>query len=208
MAIDKPALKRMLVRVVRLWRDNSGELSAIDSRFGDGDHGVTIGKIADVLENKSTAWADDDMARFLADTAEAILAVPGGSAGPLYGTFFEGLAEVVPHGAASVDAHLLKLMLASALANLQSITKAKIGDKTMMDAIIPAVEAASAADGDEAAVLAAAADAAAKGAEASRQFVARFGRARSYGDATLGTPDVGALSSSLLFRGLSDGFSA
>ncbi|MFR1637883.1 MAG: DAK2 domain-containing protein [Eggerthellaceae bacterium] len=98
-------------------------------------------------------------------------------------------------------------MFAGCLAEMQDITNAQVGDKTMMDAI-PAVEAAQAceAEGDDAAaVFAAAAEAAEAGARASEGFASKFGRARSYGDATIGTPDAGAVSTSLFLRGLATG---
>ncbi|MCD8140990.1 MAG: DAK2 domain-containing protein [Planctomycetaceae bacterium] len=208
MHIDKTVLTGMLARTAALWRDHMDDLTDIDSRFGDGDHGVTIGKIADVLDRCAAEW-DDDIAGFMTRLAEAVMAVPGGSAAPLYGTFLEGLAEAVPPGVAAIDAPALTAMLASALNNLRTITKAKIGDKTMMDAIIPAVQAAESTAGESVeAVLASAAAAADGGAAATAGFPAKFGRARSYGDATLGTPDVGALSAAMMFRGLREGLPA
>ncbi|MCD8350731.1 MAG: DAK2 domain-containing protein [Planctomycetaceae bacterium] len=209
MLIDKIVLTRMVTRIAALWRAHMDELTNIDSRFGDGDHGVTIGKIADVLDRNAAEWDDDDIAAFLAGLAEAIMAVPGGSAAPLYGTFFEGFAEAAPPGVAGIDASVLKAMMSSALDNLQTITKAKIGDKTMMDTIIPAVQAVtSTAEDSTEVILTKAAEAAEAGAAATAGFVAKYGRARSYGDATLGTPDVGALSAAMMFRGLSEGLSA
>ena len=78
----------------------------------------------------------------------------------------------------------------------------------MMDALIPAVEAAQFAEGDIRAILTAAADAAQAGAKASEGFVAKFGRARSYKEQTIGTPDAGAVSASLFIRGLAEGAGA
>ena len=80
---------------------------------------------------------------------------------------------------------------------------AKIGDKTMMDALIPASQAiASYAGSDVNQLFAAAAQAALEGAEASKEFVAKFGRAKSYGAQTIGTPDAGAVSMARFFQGL------
>ena len=80
---------------------------------------------------------------------------------------------------------------------------AQVGDKTMMDALIPASEAIAAYTGnDEQGLFAAAAEAATRGAEASKQFVSKFGRAKSYGTQTIGTPDAGATSMAYFFRGL------
>ena len=95
-------------------------------------------------------------------------------------------------------------MLGHALEELSALSKAKVGDKTMMDALIPATEAALACPGSEEEMLRAAAQAAAEGAEASRNFVSKFGRARSYGEATIGTPDAGAVSMSRFFAGLAE----
>ena len=88
---------------------------------------------------------------------------------------------------------------------MEDITNAKVGDKTMMDALIPAVAAAVAAEGDCLAILEAAAEAAARGAKESEQYVSKFGRARSYKEQTIGTPDAGAVSTWLFFAGLCDG---
>ena len=85
---------------------------------------------------------------------------------------------------------------------------AKVGDKTMMDAIIPASEAiADYAGGDERGLFEAAAQAAAQGAEATRQFVSKFGRAKSYGTQTIGTPDAGGRIGGLFLPGTGSGLS-
>ena len=79
---------------------------------------------------------------------------------------------------------------------------AEVGDKTMMDAVIPASEAIAAYSGDEAGLFATAAQAAQDGAENSKNFVSKFGRAKSYGEKTIGTPDAGAVSMARFFKGL------
>ena len=89
------------------------------------------------------------------------------------------------------------------LEELEDMSGAKVGDKTMMDALIPASEAVAAYTGDSADELFdAAAQAAAQGAEATKQYVSKFGRAKSYGTKTIGTPDAGAVSMSWFFQGL------
>jgi dihydroxyacetone kinase len=82
----------------------------------------------------------------------------------------------------------------------------QVGDKTMMDAILPAVQAISECTGDLSELFANAADAAKLGAKNSEQFISKFGRAKSYKEATIGTPDAGAMSASALFTGLNEGF--
>ena len=139
----------------------------------------------------------------LEDAAMEVMMINGGSAVPLWNTWLDGLAEAAPEGE-ELDAEGLKHMLGHALEELSALSKAKVGDKTMMDALIPATEAALACPGSEEEVLRAAAQAAAEGAEASRNFVSKFGRARSYGEATIGTPDAGAVSMSRFFAGLAE----
>lgn len=206
MAIGRKEWAAMLSAAADLLEGQSGRLSEIDSRFGDGDHGVTMGKIAAQIKNSISGWQDGDtLATFTEGLGDAVMGVNGGSAGPLYGTLIGGLAE--PLGdTAEIDAPMLKKMLAACREAMYEITKARVGDKTMMDALIPAVDAAQATPDDIPAVLDAAAKAAEEGAKASEGFVSKFGRARSYKEQTIGTPDAGAVSTSLLLRGLADGF--
>ncbi len=89
MSIDRERLCAMFLSAAGEMRGACGALSEIDSKFGDGDHGVTVGKIADAIEREVAAWRGDDgtsMHDFLENLGDAIMAVGGGSAGPLYGT--------------------------------------------------------------------------------------------------------------------------
>lgn len=178
------------------------ELTEIDSHFGDADHGVTMTKIAEAVEGAVGA-AQGGIKAMLEDAAMEVMMINGGSAVPLWNTWLDGLAEAAPEGD-ELDAEGLKQMLGHALEELAALSKAKVGDKTMMDALIPATEAALACPGSADDIFAAAAKAALEGAEASRNFVSKFGRARSYGEATIGTPDAGAVSMSRFFAGLAE----
>ena len=206
--IDGNGLGRMLSASAQLLLDNADLLSDIDSAYGDGDHGITVTKIAKLMQERAGEWDGSDVKGFLDDLGMAAMAVRGGSAGPLYGTMIGGLGAQLAEGEDELSADAVRRMFAGCLAEMQDITNAQVGDKTMMDALIPAVQAAQAcdaADDDAAAVFAAAADAAQAGAKASEGYASKFGRARSYGDATIGTPDAGAVSTSLFFRGLAEG---
>lgn len=178
------------------------ELTEIDSHFGDADHGVTMTKIAEAVVGAVGA-AQGGIKAMLEDSAMEVMMINGGSAVPLWNTWLDGLAEAAPEGD-ELDAEGLKQMLGHALEELAALSKAKVGDKTMMDALIPATEAALACQGSADDIFAAAAKAALEGAEASRNFVSKFGRARSYGEATIGTPDAGAVSMSRFFAGLAE----
>lgn len=205
MGIGKEKWKEMLLASASLWLEKSAYLSDIDSRFGDGDHGVTMKKIAELTEKKAEAWTEESLYDFTDGLGMDIMAVNGGSAGPLYGTMISGLAEPL-EGREEIDAGLLKEMFASSVAAMEDISKARVGDKTMMDALIPAKEAAERAEETLETVLQAAAEAAAKGAKDSENYISKFGRARSYKEQTIGTPDAGAVSTSLFFQGLMEGY--
>ena len=112
------------------------------------------------------------------------------------------MQEAAPdEGEVSVEE--LKEMFAGGLAELMRTTDARVGDKTMMDAFIPASEAAAACEGDELDLFDDVADAADVGAESTRDLVARFGPAAEMGEASRGTVDPGALAVAHFLRGLS-----
>ena len=176
-------------------------LTEIDSRFGDADHGLTKSKIAGAIA-QAVEESEDGIQAMLDDAAMAVMVLNGGSAVPLWNTWLDGLQEAAPAGD-EVDVAGLKAMFARALEALDEMSGAKVGDKTMMDALIPASEAIAAYEGSsEAELFTAAAQAAHQGMEDSKGYVAKFGRAKSYGEQTIGTPDAGAASMSIFFQGL------
>ena len=159
------------------------ELTEIDSKFGDADHGLTMAKIAGAISEAVDA-AEGGIQSMLDDAAMAVMTLNGGSAVPLWNTWLDGLQEEAPEGE-EIDVAGLKAIFAKALEELEDMSGAKVGDKTMMDALFDVAAAA-----------------AHEGSEASKQFVSKFGRAKSYGTKTIGTPDAGAVSMSWFFQGL------
>ena len=177
------------------------ELTEIDSRFGDADHGLTMSKIAKAV-SAAAGESEGGIQAMLDDAAMAVMVLNGGSAVPLWNTWLDGLQEEAPEGN-EIDTAGIQAIFAKALKALSDMSGAKVGDKTMMDALIPASQAIAAYSGsDEAGRFDAAAQAALQGAEASKQFVSKFGRAKSYGEQTIGTPDAGAASMAYFFQGL------
>ena len=177
------------------------ELTEIDSRFGDADHGLTMSKIAKAV-SAAAGESEGGIHAMLDDAAMAVMVLNGGSAVPLWNTWLDGLQEEAPEGN-EIDTAGIQAIFAKALKALSDMSGAKVGDKTMMDALIPASQAIAAYSGsDEAGLFDAAAQAALQGAEASKQFVSKFGRAKSYGEQTIGTPDAGAASMAYFFQGL------
>ena len=177
------------------------ELTDIDSRFGDADHGLTMAKIAGAISD-AVDQSEGGIQSMLDDAAMAVMTLNGGSAVPLWNTWLDGMQENAPEGD-EIDIAGLQAAFSRALEALTEISGAKMGDKTMMDALIPASLAIASYQGDdENELFASAARAAAQGAEDSKQYVSKFGRARSYGAQTIGTPDAGAMSMSYFFQGL------
>lgn len=177
------------------------ELTEIDSRFGDADHGLTMSKIVKAV-SAAAGESEGGIQAMLDDAAMAVMVLNGGSAVPLWNTWLDGLQEEAPEGN-EIDTAGIQAIFAKALKALSDMSGAKVGDKTMMDALIPASQAIAAYSGsDEAGLFDAAAQAALQGAEASKQFVSKFGRAKSYGEQTIGTPDAGAASMAYFFQGL------
>ena len=178
-----------------------GELTEIDSHFGDADHGLTMSKIAKAISD-AVEGAEGGIRSMLDDAAMAVMTLNGGSAVPLWNTWLDGMQEAAPEGD-EINVPGLQAIFAKALEELNDMSGAKVGDKTMMDALIPASQAIAAYEGTgEDGLFQAAAQAAAQGAEDSKQFVSKFGRAKSYGARTIGTPDAGAVSMSYFFQGL------
>lgn len=177
------------------------ELTAIDAKFGDADHGFTMVKVCNAILN-AVADSDGGIQEMLDDAAMAVMAINGGSAVPLWNTWLDGMQEAAP-GGEEMDIAGIQAVFSNGLSEMEDMSGAKVGDKTMMDALIPASQAIAAYAGtDESELFALAADAAQKGAENSRNFPSKFGRAKSYGDKTIGTPDAGATSMACFFKGL------
>lgn len=206
-SVTYEGLVAMLRGAAESIRENHERLSKLDSVGGDGDHGTTMVRAMGCLDKAVEAAAPGDPAALLHGVGWAILGVDGGATGPLLGTFFMALSEGCA-GKAALDAPGLAEAFSCGLAKVRKQTKAQPGDKTMIDALVPAVEAAGAAvaaGGDVAALLERAAEAAEQGAASTSAMQARFGRARNIKEQSIGTQDPGATSVSLIFRGFLKG---
>ena len=201
---------RMLQGAAEKVRAAHEMLSKLDSFAGDGDHGTTMKRAMGCVDKAVAESKGADLACLLGNVGWAVLGVDGGSTGPLLGTFFTGMSESVG-GKAQLDCTGLASALEAALASVQKQTKAQVGDKTMMDALVPAVRAVRAAadaGSGPAEALARAAAAAEVGAASTKDMRARFGRARNLGDRSIGSPDPGATSMSLMFKGFAEALAA
>jgi dihydroxyacetone kinase-like protein len=199
-------IKRMFTEAGKQIRQEHENLSHLDSIGGDGDHGTAMLLAFEKLDEAVQMNDAKAMNVWLKDAGWNVLAVGGGASTALLGTFIAGMGDC-----GMGDECNCKGLAASFEAGLRALakqTKARPGDKTMMDALVPAIEAfaAGAAVGSTAAQsMDEAAQAASAGAESTKQMIARYGRAKFLGDKTLGSPDAGATSIALVFRGFSIG---
>ncbi|PRB38704.1 dihydroxyacetone kinase subunit L [Arthrobacter sp. MYb23] len=178
------------------------ELIELDRPIGDSDHGENMDRGFQAVLQKLDETPPETPGAALKSAAMTLMSKVGGAAGPLYGTAY--LRAATSLGDAS---HIEPVALAAALAaardGVVARGKAELGDKTMIDAWAPAVEAAeqaAASGADALAVLEAAAEAAETGAMATDPLVARKGRASYLGERSAGHRDPGAASTALILR--------
>ncbi|QZN84580.1 dihydroxyacetone kinase subunit DhaL [Cellulomonas sp. C5510] len=190
-------------RTAQVVAENREELIELDRQIGDGDHGENLsrGFTAVLAKLDALEAPPGDVGAVLKLVATTLMSTVGGAAGPLYGTAYLRAAKVT--GVPGLDAHAVVAMLEAGLEGIVVRGKATTGEKTMVDAWTPAVEAAvQAADAgaSPAAVLAAAAEAARAGALATIPLVATKGRASYLGERSAGHQDPGATSSALILE--------
>jgi dihydroxyacetone kinase-like protein len=208
-AIGKAKWANMFARAAACLRSEHQRLTELDSIGGDGDHGTTMLRAAEQMESGMEPSSTENLTGMLKAAGWRVLSVDGGASSSLLGTFFTGMGDV-ELAADAMDCDALARSLEAGLRALSRQTKARPGDKTMMDALCPAIAAATAAAGAGKTISEALQDAALAaqmGAESTRDLVARFGRARSLGERTRGYPDAGATSISLIFKGFKEGVS-
>lgn len=196
-----PILRKMLLNAAVELKANSTYLCELDSVAGDGDHGITIGRMAEVMKTVTEEDQPNTMHDLLDELGDAFMGINGGSAGPLWGTIFSGMAEGIEDQAELTELEFRK-MFVQAKEDFMDISKAQVGDKTMVDALYPALDAAIATPGTLKQIMDAAAAAAVQGAESTSGLVAKFGRAKNMGERSLGTKDPGAVSIAILFSAM------
>lgn len=188
--------KRMLAHALEQIKARENEFSQLDAVIGDGDHGTAI--VTAFSAAVRSAEKGTEFKAMLNDMGFAVMLETSGSTSTLLGAFFLGMSD--GSAGTELDAAGVKAMFAAGLANVRKQTQAKPGDKTMMDALVPAVEAIEACPSDGIKeLLKAGADEALKGAEKTVGMKANFGRARNYGERSIGYVDSGAASWSCMF---------
>ena len=193
-------------RADELISDHADELTALDAAIGDADHGANMKRgLAAAVE--ALAAQPETPAAVLKKTAMALISKVGGAAGPLYGTFFLRMSTACA-GKESIDAAALAEAVGAGIGGIVQRGNAEAGDKTMIDAWNPALEALRAGAAAPGSALAAAVDAAAAAADAGRAatepMLAKKGRASYLGERSIGHIDPGASSTALIVQALAD----
>ena len=196
----------ILRRMVKAIQDNKGFLGEIDGLIGDGDHGMNMSKGFTLFE-KRFGSADISFTDGLNELGNVLLTEIGGSMGPIYGTIFIEMADA-GESAEVISLDIMAKMLQAGLDGLSDIIDAKVGDKTLVDTLSPAVDALNHAvkngDGFIPALTAMKA-AAQKGMESTKDMIAKYGRSSRLGERSRGVMDAGATSCSILLSAMADG---
>lgn len=201
MSLDAAWARRWIELAAADVAEQRDYLVDLDRAIGDGDHGENMDRGFKAAVEALGQAQPGSVAEVLKTVAKTLMSTVGGAAGPLYGTAFLRASKAAGDG--NLDGAGVAAVIAGALEGIQARGKATTGEKTMVDAWTPALEAARAAaesGSGPAAVLEAAATAAEAGAAATEPMRATKGRASYLGERSIGHLDPGAVSTSLILR--------
>jgi dihydroxyacetone kinase-like protein len=199
--ITHEAIEDWMKRFAAEMAENRAYLTKLDGAIGDGDHGTNMDRGMKKVLEKLEASEGDDIGASLKAVGMALVSSVGGAAGPLYGTLFLQMGQATA-GKSDLDLPGFTAALDAGVQGVIKRGKAEPGDKTMLDALGPALEVLREAgdDADTAGALGRAAEAAREGMESTVPMVARKGRASYLGERSAGHQDPGATSSQLLLK--------
>ncbi len=201
---DGPALRRFVELFADRIHDRRDELTQLDSAIGDADHGINMDRGFSAVRDKLSELDGFDLGATSKAVGMTLISTVGGASGPLYGTLFLRIATALGDRK-TASAEELGQALRAALDGVRQRGKAEQDDKTMVDAMSPAVDAYEATiESGMSAALNAAAEAAAAGRDRVTPLVARKGRASYLGKRAAGHQDPGATSTTILFESLRD----
>jgi len=195
--------RRLLISALQFVAEKVDYLNEVDRSLRVGDHGTTVARGVKAAVRDLEAAQPVNVNEVFVVAGKAMMKSMGGASGVLYGVFFRA-AQDAPV-TLRLDCLTLKELLNAGLGSLQLKTKAQVGDKTMLDAAIPALQALNQRGNDSLSEgLNRAASAAEKGAQGTVGLVPKFGRAKTLGERAVAAQDPGATSMALLFRGLAE----
>jgi phosphoenolpyruvate---glycerone phosphotransferase subunit DhaL len=200
-------VRRMFSYVAAVVVSKENDLCEADRKIGDGDHGIGMRRgFTAVIDTLSSSHATA-ASTVITEVGRTLLSETGGAAGVMFGLMFAGLGTPEGNGDESLSVASFAAAQRVSLQQLMNRGKAQPGDKTMVDALVPAVEALEAAAVNHMSwttALRHAADAAERGAERTKTQIAKFGKARTLGARSLGYPDPGSLTVAIIFRAMAE----
>lgn len=200
--VNKEAVISWIRSLGAVYEENRQYLTQLDSSIGDADHGINMDRGFKKALEKLPEVEDKDIGAILKMVGMTLVSTVGGAAGPLYGTLYMR-AGMTADGKMELSPQEVTAMFEAGLQGVIQRGKAELGDKTMVDAMTPAVEAMKAAlngGGSLAEALQKACDAAQQGMEATIPMLAKKGRASYLGERSIGHQDPGATSTYLMFK--------
>jgi dihydroxyacetone kinase-like protein len=210
--VDLSVLTGWIREFARVIGENAQYLTDLDAAIGDADHGINMNRgmtaVLEALDSGDGGAASTDMSALCKQVGMTLVKSVGGASGPLYGTFFLRMAGALGAGE-SADAADFGKALRAGVEGVVQRGRAEAGDKTMFDALAPALDALDAAlasGGGLATALADATVAAEKGRDATESMVARKGRASYLGQRSVGHVDPGATSAAMLIAAVASAF--
>lgn len=202
--VTKEQIVRWLELTAEVLKENKSYLTDLDAAIGDADHGTNMDRGFTKVAEKLPGVADKDIGNIMKTVGMTLISSVGGASGPLYGTFFMRGGMAVDAKEELSDADLVA-MLQGAVNGVKERGRAQLGDKTMIDALLPAVAALQ--EGvdngkDATGAMADAVAAAEQGMKDTIPLQARKGRASYLGERSIGHQDPGATSSYLILNAL------
>ena len=199
-------VKDMVLTVSEEMTKHTHELCALDAKVGDGDHGLTVERGFKAVQEQLNANVYERPADLLKDCGDTLMNTMGGAIGPILGSFFRGgnkkLKDLDEFGTNEFET-----LLNGGLRQIQLIGEAKEGDRTLVDALAPAVRAyveAKEGGAELKQCMEKAASAAEEGAENTKNMIAKKGRAKFLEEKSLGYVDAGATTMSIILRAMSN----
>jgi len=199
-------MRDMMIHVATRIIENVDVLTQADRQIGDGDHGLGMSRGFESVKDELCTGEFPSVTALLKSVGDTLIDRMGGASGIVFGLMFRGGARGADAGG-QMNLGDFAAYLDRSIAEIMARGGAKPGDKTMLDALRPAVTALqrqAASDSTFQATLAAAAEAAAEGRDATRNFVARFGKSATMGERSLGHADAGAVSVAIIFAAMSE----
>ncbi len=193
--------KVVVENLIKVIQENKDYLSKIDGEIGDGDHGINMNKGFTICQDR-IAGKNINFTDSLKTLAMVLMMEIGGSMGPLYGTMFLEMSKAT-EGKEDIDSGVFENMMVNAIKEMQNLGGAKVGDKTLLDTLVPAKDAfISEKDSGFSAALDHMMNAAERGKDSTIDLVAKVGRASRLGERSKGVLDAGATSCFLILQSM------